>query len=106
MTEEEMNKLAEVIVNKLGLSYPNLVNMIAKKLLEESDKQDSNIKQEYVVHDNFGNTRSVNERQYLMIELERLNNLENMYAQKEEYEKADIIKNKIIRIKLRINNLK
>jgi len=101
-----MNKLAEVIVNKLGLSYPNLVNMIAKKLLEESDKQDSNIKQEYVVHDNFGNTRSVNERQYLMIELERLNNLENMYAQKEEYEKADIIKNKIIRIKLRINNLK
>lgn len=106
MTEEEMNKLAGIVVKKLGLSYPNLVNMIAKKLLEESEKQEANIKQEYVVHDNFGNTRSVSEKQYLMIELERLNHLEKMYAEKEEYEKANIIKNKIIRVKLRINNLK
>tara|TARA_B100000287_G_C20180217_1_gene601897 strand:- start:74 stop:394 length:321 start_codon:yes stop_codon:yes gene_type:complete len=106
MSEEEMNKLAGIIVKKLGLSYPHLADMIAKKIISEGEKHEAQIKQEFIVHDNFGNTKSVSEKEYLMIELERLNHLEKMYVSKEEYEKANIIKNKIVRVKLRINNLK
>ena len=78
-----------------------IAQLLFEKLLEKQSEQPDNAAQQYVVYDEFGNSSSVSESEFFHYELERLYELENKYVGDEQYEKADIIKNKIRQIKLK-----
>jgi len=84
-----------------------IAQLIFEKLLKNQDKLNEEEREEiYHIYDDLGNVSVVDEEIFLNYELERLNDLELKYVEKEEFEKADIIKNKINRIKLKIKKLK
>ena len=89
MTNAEIDKLADAILNKLL----------------EHWKKEENQQHHYVVTDEFGNSRNVTEYEYLQYELHKLEQLEKRYAKNEEFEKANIIKNKINRLVNKIKKL-
>ena len=82
MTEKEIEKLAELITDKL----------IAKQ--QEYDEQFHIDLQETMMKDG-GFVRQVSEEELLLAEIARLMTLLSSYEDKEQYEKAAIIKNKI-----------
>jgi len=90
LTENEMDRIAQLVFEKLVNYY------------KENEQESIN---QYVVYDEFGNSSSVNEKEFYYYELERLYHLEKKYVDNEEYEKADMIKNKIRQIKVRLSKL-
>ena len=82
MTEQEMNKLADIIVDKL----------IEKQ--KEYDEQFHIDIQETMMKDG-GYIRQLSTEELLLAEIGRLMTLLSSYEDKEQYEKAAIIKNKI-----------
>lgn len=84
------------------------IERIAQLLFEKFLKHQEQFEKEnnqYVVYDEFGNNINVSEVEFYHYELERLYELEKKYVKNEEYEKADMIKNKILRIKLKLSKL-
>jgi hypothetical protein len=92
MTEKEIEKLAELITDKL----------IAKQ--QEYDEQFHIDLQETMMKDG-GFVRQVPEEELLLAEIARLMTLLSSYEDKEQYEKAAIIKNKIDKLKTKLENL-
>ena len=92
MTEKEIEKLAELITDKL----------IAKQ--KEYDEQFHIDLQETMMKDG-GFVRQVPEEELLLAEIARLMTLLSSYEDKEQYEKAAIIKNKIDKLKTKLNEL-
>jgi len=92
MTEKEMNKLADIIVNKL----------IEKQ--KEYDEQFHIDIQETMTKDG-GYIRQLSTEELLLAEIGRLMTLLSSYEDKEQYEKAAIIKNKIDKLKTKLENL-
>jgi hypothetical protein len=92
MTEKEIEKLAELITDKL----------IAKQ--QEYDEQFHVDLQETMMKDG-GFVRQVSEEELLLAEIARLMTLLSSYEDKEQYEKAAIIKNKIDKLKTKLENL-
>lgn len=92
MTEKEIEKLAELITDKL----------IAKQ--QEYDEQFHVDLQETMMKDG-GFVRQVSEEELLLAEIARLMTLLSSYEDKEQYEKAAIIKNKIDKLKNKLENL-
>jgi hypothetical protein len=92
MTEKEIEKLAELITDKL----------IAKQ--QEYDEQFHIDLQETMMKDG-GFVRQVSEEELLLAEIARLMTLLSSYEDKEQYEKAAIIKNKIDKLKTKLKNL-
>ena len=92
MTEKEIEKLAELITDKL----------IAKQ--KEYDEQFHIDLQETMMKDG-GFVRQVPEEELLLAEIARLMTLLSSYESKEQYEKAAIIKNKIDKLKTKLENL-
>jgi hypothetical protein len=92
MTEKEIEKLAELITDKL----------IAKQ--QEYDEQFHIDLQETMMKDG-GFVRQVSEEELLLAEIARLMTLLSSYEDKEQYEKAAIIKNKIDKLKTKLENL-
>lgn len=92
MTEKEIEKLAELITDKL----------IAKQ--QEYDEQFHVDLQETMMKDG-GFVRQVSEEELLLAEIARLMTLLSSYEEKEQYEKAAIIKNKIDKLKTKLENL-
>lgn len=91
----------------MSLSEEEL-DIIAKKLFERLIEHQNEFEKEnhqYVIYDEFGNSQTVSESEFYHYELERLYELESKYVNNEEYEKADMIKNKILRIKLKLSKL-
>jgi len=86
MTDEQMEKLANLVVTKL----------IAKQ--QEYDEQ-FHVDLQETMKDNMGSTRNVSQEELLLAELARLMTLLSSYEDKEQYEKASIIKNKIDKLK-------
>jgi hypothetical protein len=82
-----------------------IAQLLFEKLVENQSKEQDNAVQQYVIYDEFGNSSSVSESEFFHYELERLYELENKYVGDEQYEKADIIKNKIRQIKLKLKGL-
>lgn len=89
MTDEELKKLAELIFTKLVTHW---------KELEIQQNQ-------FVVSDEFGNSKTVTEIEYLGFELDKLQRIEKQYVDEEEFEKASIIQNKIKRLVNKIKKL-
>jgi hypothetical protein len=92
MTEKEIEKLAELITDKL----------IAKQ--KEYDEQFHIDLQETMMKDG-GFVRQVPEEELLLAEIGRLMTLLSSYEDKEQYEKAAIIKNKIDKLKTKLDEL-
>ena len=92
MTEKEIEKLAELITDKL----------IAKQ--KEYDEQFHIDLQETMMKDG-GFVRQVPEEELLLAEIARLMTLLSSYEDKEQYEKAAIIKNKIDKLKTKLDEL-
>ena len=92
MTEKEIEKLAELITDKL----------IAKQ--QEYDEQFHIDLQETMMKDG-GFVRQVPEEELLLAEIARLMTLLSSYEDKEQYEKAAIIKNKIDKLKTKLKEL-
>jgi hypothetical protein len=89
LTDEELQKIADSLF---------------EKLIKHQDKYEEEIKH-YMIYDNFGNSKTVSEKDFYINEVERLIELEKDYAENEEYEKAKIISNKIKNIKIKLNKL-
>ena len=92
MTEKQMEKLANLIVDKL----------LAKQ--KEYDEQ-FHVDLQETMKDNLGNVRHVAEEELLLAEIARLMTLLSSYENKEQYEKAAIIKNKIDMLKTKLDEL-
>ena len=92
MTEKQMEKLANLIVDKL----------LAKQ--KEYDEQ-FHVDLQQTMKDNLGNARHVAEEELLLAEIARLMTLLSSYENKEQYEKAAIIKNKIDMLKAKLDDL-
>jgi hypothetical protein len=92
MTDKEIEKLAELITDKL----------IAKQ--KEYDEQFHIDLQETMIKDG-GFVRQVPEEELLLAEIARLMTLLSSYEDKEQYEKAAIIKNKIDKLKNKLDEL-
>ena len=92
MTEEQMEKLAELVVSKL----------IAKQ--QEYDQQ-FHIDLQETMSDGFGNARRVSEEELLLSEIAKLMTLLSTYESKEQYEKAAIVKNKLDQLKDKLDEL-
>jgi len=92
MTEKQMNDLANLIVSKL----------IEKQ--KEYDEQFHIDIQETMMKDG-GYIRQLSTEELLLAEIGRLMTLLSSYEDKEQYEKAAITKNKIDKLKTKLENL-
>lgn len=92
MTEKQMNELANLIVRKL----------IEKQ--KEYDEQFHVDLQETMMKDG-GYIRQLSSEELILSEIGRLMTLLSSYEDKEHYEKAAIIKNKIDKLKTKLENL-
>ena len=92
MTEKQMEKLANLIVDKL---------LAKQKAYDEQFHVDL----QQTMKDNLGNARHVAEEELLLAEIARLMTLLSSYENKEQYEKAAIIKNKIDMLKAKLDEL-
>ena len=86
--------------------YEKLLNRIKRDLYNEFINPETShygmkyIEQEEEIYDNI-----LSEREILQDELGRLCLLQNKYVENEEYEKANILKNKIIKLQNKIDKL-
>jgi hypothetical protein len=92
MTDKEIDKLADLIADKL----------IAKQ--REYDEQ-FHIDLQETMEKEGGFIRQVSEEELLLAEIARLMTLLSSYEEREQYEKAAIIKNKIDKLKNKLDNL-
>lgn len=95
MTEQEMDYLAEVISQKV------MDKLIAKQ--REWDMQFTNDVANIMKAD--PNIRMVDEEELLLAEMARLMTLLSTYEEKEEYEKAAIVQNKIRLLQKKLDRL-
>ena len=92
MTNKEIDKLADLIADKL----------IAKQ--QEYDQQ-FHIDLQETMSDGFGNAKLVSEEELLLSEIAKLMTLLSTYESKEQYEKAAIVKNKLDQLKDKLDEL-
>jgi|TARA_R110000787_G_scaffold152474_1_gene266373 sulfur relay (sulfurtransferase) DsrF/TusC family protein len=89
MTDREKNDIADIVI---------------KKMLEAKSKMEDNLFNINDVLFTLLNTQ-LTEEELLVGELARLMTLLNIYEEKEEYEKAAIIKNKIDKINSKLDQI-
>ena len=89
LTEQEIKQIAELLF---------------KKLIKYQEKFEKTT-QSFMVSDEFGNNTQVSEIEFYGFELHKLENLLDTYVEAEDYEKAEIIKNKIRLLRIKINKL-
>lgn len=96
MTEKQIEKLAIKIAD-----------LVLVGLIEKQKQWDQQFTADVgkLMQDSFGNARMVSQEELLLAELARLMTLLNGYEEKEEYEKAAVIQNKIRIIEKRLKNL-
>lgn len=89
LSEEDIQKIADSLF---------------KKLMEQQEKFDkeNNI---FIVSDEFGNSKNVEEIEYLHFELMKLESLLDQYIKEEMYEKANVLNNKIRILRSKIEKL-
>ena len=92
MTNKEIDKLAELIADKL----------IAKQ--KEYDEQ-FHIDLQETISDKLGKVEYVSKEELLLAELARLMTLLSSYEKSEQFEKAAVIHGKIKHIEEKLNNL-
>ena len=104
MTEQEMNDFADILAKKVFKLIMNRQAELDQQFIEQvkASGQDIEIT---LQQDVFGNQRNATEEETLLAELARLMTLLQAYEDKEQYEKAALIKRKIERIEIKLNKL-
>ena len=90
LTDGDIERIAQLIFEKL---------LDKQKKFEEEEEE---IEQIYHIHDELGQIAVVSEQEFFEYELDRLIDLERKYVEDDEFEKANFIKNKIRKVKLKI----
>ncbi len=96
MTEGEIEKLAERVAELV------MIALIEKQ--KEWDQQFTTDVND-MFSDGLGHVRMMDEEELLLAELARLMTLLSTYEEKEQYEKAAIVNNKIKKIQTKLNKL-
>ena len=104
MTEEEMDKFSDLLAEKVFKLIMDRQSDLDQQFIEQvkASGQDIEIT---LQQDVFGNQGNASDEEVLLAELARLMTLLQVYEDKEQYEKAAIIKNKIERIENKLNKL-
>jgi protein-arginine kinase activator protein McsA len=104
MTEKEMNDFADLLAEKVFKLIMDRQAELDQQFIEQvkASGQDIEIT---LQQDVFGNQRNATDEEVLLAELARLMTLLQAYEDKEQYEKAAIIKNKIEKIEIKLNKL-
>ena len=104
MTEEEMDKFSDLLAEKVFKLIMDRQAELDQQFIEQvkASGQDIEIT---LQQDIFGNQRHATEEETLLAELARLMTLLRAYEDKEQYEKAALIKRKIERIEIKLNKL-
>jgi len=92
MTDKEIDKLADLIADKLITKQREYDEHFHIDLQETMEKEG-------------GFIRQVSEEELILAEIARLMTLLSSYEEREQYEKAAIIKNKIDKLKNKLDNL-
>jgi DNA-binding transcriptional regulator YbjK len=104
MTEQEMNYFADILAEKVFKLIMDRQAELDQQFIEQvkASGQDIEIT---LQQDVFGNQGNASAEEVLLAELARLMTLLQVYEDKEQYEKAAIINNKIERLKNKLNKL-
>ena len=104
MTEQEMNYFADILAEKVFKLIMDRQAELDQQFIEQvkASGQDIEIT---LQQDVFGNQGNASDEEVLLAELARLMTLLQVYEDKEQYEKAAIINNKIERLKNKLNKL-
>ena len=84
------------------------IEAIAQAIFERLVKfqeQFENDNNQYIISDEFGNSSLVSEEQYVEYEIEKLEELERMHVEKENFEAAAIIQNKLNKFKIKLKEI-
>lgn len=104
MTEQEMNDFADILAEKVFKLIMDRQAELDQQFIEQVKAAGQDI-EITLQQDVFGNQRNATEEETLLAELARLMTLLQAYEDKEQYEKAAIIKSKIERIEIKLNKL-
>ena len=104
MTEEEMDKFSDLLAEKVFKLIMDRQAELDQQFIEQvkASGQDIEIT---LQQDVFGNQRNATDEEVLLAELARLMTLLQVYEDKEQYEKAAIIKNKIDKVQNKLSKL-
>jgi len=69
---------------------------------QEQFEKDNNT---YIISDEFGNSSMVSEEEYIQYEIDKLKELERRHVEKENFEAAAIIQNKINKFKIKLKEI-
>lgn len=99
-----MNDFADLLAEKVFKLIMDRQAELDQQFIEQvkASGQDIEIT---LQQDVFGNQRNATDEEVLLAELARLMTLLQAYEDKEQYEKAAIIKNKIEKIEIKLNKL-
>lgn len=104
MTEQEMNDFADILAEKVFKLIMERQAELDQQFIEQvkASGQDIEIT---LQQDLYVNNRNATEEEVLLAEMARLMTLLSAYEEKEQYEKAAIINNKIKHIENKLSNL-
>ena len=104
MTEQEMNDFADILAEKVFKLIMERQAELDQQFIEQvkASGQDIEIT---LQQDLYVNNRNATEEEVLLAEMARLMTLLSAYEEKEQYEKAAIISNKIKHIENKLANL-
>jgi len=100
MTEEQIEKLAEIIFQKLLTRQSEFDKQFIEQLKESKGDFEIEVRSPYEE-----STFGLSEKEKLEEEILGLSKLLSQYEDNEEYEKAAILKNRIIKLQIKIDKL-
>ena len=103
MTQEEMNDFADILAEKVFKLIMERQKELDEQFIEQVKQSGANV--EVGLQPYFGMQQNASDEEVLLSELARLMTLLSSYEDKEQYEKAAIIKNKIDKLKTKLENL-
>ena len=103
MTEQEMNDFADIMAEKVFQLIMERQKELDAQFIEQVKESGADVSIGMQPH--LGTEGTASDEEVLLAELARLMTLLSSYEEREQYEKAAIIKNKIERIKNKLNKL-
>ena len=104
MTEQEMNDFADILAEKVFKLIMERQAELDQQFIEQVKSSGQEI-EITLQQDLYVNNRNATEEEVLLAEMARLMTLLSAYEEKEQYEKAAIISNKIKHIENKLANL-
>jgi len=104
MTEQEMNDFADILAEKVFKLIMERQEELDQQFIDQVKASGNDI-EITLQQDVFGNKHNASDEEILLSEMARLMTLLSSYEEKEQYEKAAIINNKIKHIENKLKNL-